>query len=211
MDEHNANEAEDREERRWMEKKNKGARAKRKKEDIQRLRTLVERARANDPRIKAYVKKQKAANEAKKAAKKDKVAAKYAKIASDKKAAEDAILAEKAAKADALKNAKKAKQGNAKLLKKLRRKWNKYCEELDVDDENVPELVEALGLEAGTSELTRLKQENATAADLKKLLDSALDGAAAMKLVADAKKQENFNKIKEDNAAADQGKYYNMY
>ena len=116
-------------------------------------------------------------------------------------------MAEKAAKADALKNAKKAKQGNAKLLKKLRRKWNKYCEELDVDDENVPELVEALGLEAGTAELTRLKQENATAADLKSLLDSALDGAAAMKLVADAKKQENFNKIKEDNAAADQGKY----
>ena len=211
MDEHNANEAEDREERRWMEKKNKGARAKRKKEDIQRLRTLVERARANDPRIKAYVKKQKAANEAKKAAKKDKIAAKYAKIASDKKAAEDAILAEKAAKAEALKNAKKAKQGNAKLLKKLRRKWNKYCEELDVDDENVPELVEALGLEAGTAELTRLKQENATAADLKKLLDSALDGAAAMKLVAEAKKQEKFNKIKEDNAAADQGKYICMY
>ena len=78
MDEHNANEAEDREERRWMEKKNKGARAKRKKEDIQRLRTLVERARANDPRIKAYVKKQKAANEAKKAAKKDK--GKYYKV-----------------------------------------------------------------------------------------------------------------------------------
>ena len=60
LDEHNATEAEDREERRWMEKQNKNARAKRKKADIQRVRTLVERARAKDPRVKAWALKLKA-------------------------------------------------------------------------------------------------------------------------------------------------------
>ena len=70
-------------------------------------------------------------------------------LANDKKAKEDAILAEKAAKEAEKKERQKQVAGTKKLFKKLRRKWNKYCEELDVDDENVPELVEVLGLEDG--------------------------------------------------------------
>ena len=149
LDEHNANEAEDREEKRWMLKKNKSARAARKKKDLQRYRTLVERARATDPRVKAYVKLQKEEREKEKEIKKAAREAYKQGLANDKKAKEDAILAEKAAKEAEVKDRQKQAAGNKKLLKKLRRKWNKYCEELDVDDENVPELVEVLGLEDG--------------------------------------------------------------
>jgi hypothetical protein len=183
-----------------MEKQNKNARAKRKKADIQRVRTLVERARAKDPRVKAWALKLKADREAAKAVKKAATAEKYAKIAAEKKSKEDAVLAQQAAKANAKQDAKKEEAFQKKLLKKLRRKWNKFCEELDVDDDNVPELVEALGLEAGTAELTRLKQNNATADELKAVLDSALQGADAMKQELEKKRQEKFDQLKADKA-----------
>ena len=70
-------------------------------------------------------------------------------LANAAKAKEDAIIAEKEAKEQEKKDQQKAAAGQKKLLKKLRRKWNKYCEELDVDDENVSDLVEILGLEEG--------------------------------------------------------------
>jgi hypothetical protein len=116
---------------------------------LQRYRTLVERARATDPRVKAYVKLQKEEREKEKEIKKAAREAYKQGLANDKKAKEDAILAEKAAKEAEVRDRQKQAAGNKKLLKKLRRKWNKYCEELDVDDENVPELVEVLGLEDG--------------------------------------------------------------
>jgi curved DNA-binding protein CbpA len=149
LDEHNVSEAEDREERRWMEKKNKSARAARKKKDMQRYRTLVERARKNDPRVKAFAIKQKMEREAEKAKRKAEREAYKQSLANAAKAKEDAIIAEKEAKEQEKKDQQKAAAGQKKLLKKLRRKWNKYCEELDVDDENVSDLVEILGLEEG--------------------------------------------------------------
>ena len=55
-----------RDEKRYQEKKNKSERARRKKEDIARVRTLVDQAMANDPRIKRIKQEEKAAREAKK-------------------------------------------------------------------------------------------------------------------------------------------------
>ncbi|GAA5856713.1 hypothetical protein JCM8547_008803 [Rhodosporidiobolus lusitaniae] len=54
-----------RDEKRYQEKKNKAERARRKKEDITRVRTLVDTALALDPRIKAYKAADKAARDSK--------------------------------------------------------------------------------------------------------------------------------------------------
>lgn len=55
-----------RDEKRYQEKKNKSERARRKKEDIARVRGLVDQAMAADPRIKRIKAEEKAAREAKK-------------------------------------------------------------------------------------------------------------------------------------------------
>ena len=51
LDEESKESAQDRDERRWIDKQNKAARAKRKKEETTRLRQLVDNAYACDPRI----------------------------------------------------------------------------------------------------------------------------------------------------------------
>ena len=55
-----------RDDKRYTEKKNKADRAKRKKDDNARLRTLVDRVLALDPRIARIKQEEKAAREAKK-------------------------------------------------------------------------------------------------------------------------------------------------
>jgi len=52
--------AENREERRWMERQNRQKRQKRKKDEITRIRTLVDLAHQHDPRLKAYREEEKA-------------------------------------------------------------------------------------------------------------------------------------------------------
>ncbi len=54
LDEEPVDNAESREEKRWLDRKNKAARAKRKKEDNQRLSKLVEQALKADPRIEKF-------------------------------------------------------------------------------------------------------------------------------------------------------------
>ncbi len=49
--EHKIENAEDRDEKRWMEKQNANELKKRKKAEVNRIATLVDRARARDPRI----------------------------------------------------------------------------------------------------------------------------------------------------------------
>lgn len=54
LDEEEKERGADREERRWIEKQNKAARAKLKKEEMARVRTLVDLAYGNDPRIQRF-------------------------------------------------------------------------------------------------------------------------------------------------------------
>lgn len=128
--------SDNRDDKRYTEKKNRNERARRKKEDNARLRNLVDKALAVDPRIKQFKAQDKAAREAKK--NKGRPGANGApaidprKAAEDKKKAEEeaqrkaeqeakAAEQEKAAKADA----KKAKEAAKKAIKKEKKALNK--------------------------------------------------------------------------------------
>lgn len=66
LDEEDASAGECREEKRWIEKKNKAQRNKLKKEDVSRVAKLVDQAFSIDPRIKKFKKEDKEAKDAKK-------------------------------------------------------------------------------------------------------------------------------------------------
>ncbi|KAF8507888.1 DnaJ-domain-containing protein [Hysterangium stoloniferum] len=115
-----------RDDKRYTEKKNKSERARRKKEDTARLRSLVDTTLQNDPRIKRIKQEEKEAREAKKRAKTNGAAGSGASTPSvtaaeeAKRKEEEAKAkaeAEEAAKADA----KKAKAAAANAAKKARR------------------------------------------------------------------------------------------
>lgn len=121
-----------RDDKRFTEKKNKSERARRKKEDNVRLRTMVDEVLASDPRIKRIKADEKAARLAKKggaaagaakpmsAAEKKKAADE--KAAAEAKAKEDEKKAAEASKVDreAAKKAKEAARKNLKKWKKVR-------------------------------------------------------------------------------------------
>ncbi|GAA5975919.1 hypothetical protein JCM11641_002838 [Rhodosporidiobolus odoratus] len=118
--------ADSRDEKRFQEKKNKAERARKKKDDITRVRTLVDTALGTDPRIKSYKAADKAARDAKRKGGVPGGAAVDPKVKEEeeRKAKEDA---EKAAAEQATKDAadkadreaaKKAKASAAKNVKK---------------------------------------------------------------------------------------------
>ncbi|KAG6825541.1 hypothetical protein H0H92_003339 [Tricholoma furcatifolium] len=112
-----------RDDKRYTEKKNKSERARRKKEDIAKLRGLVDLTLSLDPRIKLIKQQEKEAREAKKAAAQPGKPAKKTKAQEEeekKKAAEEAKAKEEAEKAER-EAAKKAKAAAANAAKKARR------------------------------------------------------------------------------------------
>jgi hypothetical protein len=78
-----------RDDKRYTEKKNKSERARRKKEDTARLRTLVDLTLSVDPRIKRIKQEEKDAREAKKKTKGGVPANQKAKLEDEKKKAEE--------------------------------------------------------------------------------------------------------------------------
>ncbi|KAJ7086032.1 DnaJ-domain-containing protein [Mycena belliarum] len=110
-----------RDDKRYTEKKNKSERARRKKDDIARVRGIVDLCLSVDPRIKYIKLKEKEAREAKKAATNKKGGAPAAPAGKSKKEEEEEKAKkeeeEKAAKAEA----KKAKAAAANAAKKARR------------------------------------------------------------------------------------------
>lgn len=118
--------SDNRDDKRYTEKKNKNDRARRKKEDNARLRSLVDKALSVDPRIKKFKTEEKAAREAKKNKGKPGVnGASVAQLAEEKKKKEEEEKKNKEAEAkkeeeekNARADAKKAKEAAKKNLKK---------------------------------------------------------------------------------------------
>ncbi|KAG8215972.1 hypothetical protein J3R82DRAFT_7955 [Butyriboletus roseoflavus] len=111
-----------RDDKRYTEKKNKSERARRKKEDTARLRSLVDLTLSLDPRIKRIKQEEKEAREAKKKNKGGNTAPEVkAKTDEDKRKAEEEAKRKEEEEKVARAEAKKAKAAAANAAKKARR------------------------------------------------------------------------------------------
>lgn len=145
LDEEDKESGQDRDMRKWIEKKNKAARAKRKKEEMARIRALVDMAYNADPRIKKFQQEDK---DKKTAAKKAKQEAAKARIQEEKRIARDAAEkerlerekreSEEKAKLDALKQEREAQK---KALRKERKALRDFCKANDYFAENAEESI----------------------------------------------------------------------
>ncbi|XP_019365001.1 PREDICTED: dnaJ homolog subfamily C member 2 isoform X1 [Gavialis gangeticus] len=148
LDEEEKEKAECRDERRWIEKQNRAARALRKKEEMNRIRTLVDNAYSCDPRIKKFKEEEKAKKEAEKKAKveakrkeqeaKEKQrqaeleAARLAKEKEEEEVRQQALLA------------KKEKEIQKKAIKKERQKLRTTCKNWNYFSDNEAECVKMM-------------------------------------------------------------------
>ncbi|KFK22955.1 hypothetical protein AALP_AAs68751U000200, partial [Arabis alpina] len=173
-EEHDLEEADSREERRWMEKENAKKTAKARKEEHARIRTLVDNAYRKDPRIV----KRKEDERAEKQQKKD------AKLLAKKKQEEEAAIAAEEEKrrkeeeekraAEAAKQQKKIKEKEKKLLRKERSRLRTLSAPLvaqrllDISTEDIEDLCMSLN----TQQLQSLcdKMENKEGLELAKVI-----------------------------------------
>ncbi|XP_048740508.2 dnaJ homolog subfamily C member 2-like isoform X2 [Ostrea edulis] len=125
LDEEEKEKGENREERRWIEKQNKAARQRLKKEEMARIRQLVDNAYACDPRIIRYREEEKEKKEAQKRAKKE---AARQKALEEERIKQEALEEERKKKEKEEEEAKaqaaivkKEKEAQKKLLKKERK------------------------------------------------------------------------------------------
>jgi len=110
-----------RDDKRYTEKKNKADRARRKKEDIARLRSIVDVCLGIDPRIKRIKQEEKEAREAKRRGKAGTPQDQKAKEEEEKKKAEEEARKKEEEEKVAREQAKKDKAAAANAAKKARR------------------------------------------------------------------------------------------
>lgn len=137
--EHKPDNAEYREEKRWMERENAKAATKKKKTEMSRLADLVNRANARDPRVIRVKKAEEAAKQA----------ARDAKI-NAKKAAEDAKVREAAEKIAAAQAAEEAAKSEAMAKKNAKEREKKAGKRAEKEIRKL--LAEAVTLTKGSSE-----------------------------------------------------------
>jgi len=113
--------SDNRDDKRYTEKKNKTERARRKKEDTVRLRNIVDACRDVDPRIKRIKQEEKEAREAKKRGKAGTPQSQKAKEEEEKKKAEEEAKRKEEEEKIAREQAKKDKAAAANAAKKARR------------------------------------------------------------------------------------------
>ncbi|XP_074554732.1 dnaJ homolog subfamily C member 2 [Halichoeres trimaculatus] len=148
LDEEEKEKAECRDERRWIEKQNRASRAQRKKEEMNRIRTLVDTAYSCDPRIKKFKEEEKARKESEKKAKAD---AKKREQEERERARQAELEAarlvkekeEEEAKQAAL-QAKKEKDIQKKAIKKERQKLRTTCKNWNYFSDNELESVKMM-------------------------------------------------------------------
>ncbi|XP_074024378.1 dnaJ homolog subfamily C member 2 isoform X2 [Numenius arquata] len=163
LDEEEKEKAECRDERRWIEKQNRAARALRKKEEMNRIRTLVDNAYSCDPRIKKFKEEEKAKKEAEKKAK---VEAKRKEQEAKEKQRQAELEAARLAKEKEEEEvrqqalvAKKEKEIQKKAIKKERQKLRTTCKIEEVNEQIRREKEEA---EARMRQATKSSEKSST-------------------------------------------------
>ena len=157
LDEENKETATDRDERRWIDKQNKAARAKRKKEETIRIRQLVDNAYACDPRIVKFKQEEKRKKEEEKQKRKD---AARQREEEQQRVIEEARLAKERVELEEkqrLEAEKKEREAQKKIIKKERKalrtvvkEYNYFTtdddrEKIDLLDK-IEQMIEALSL-----------------------------------------------------------------
>lgn len=135
LDEEEKEKGENREERRWIEKQNKAARLKRKKEEVARIRQLVDNAYSCDGRISRYKLEEKEKKLAEKKAKQD---AARQKVEEEERKKQEQLEVERLQKEKEDQEmkaqaavAKKEKEAQKKVLKKERKQLRTSMKDLD--------------------------------------------------------------------------------
>uniref|UniRef100_A0A8C6KBH8 DnaJ homolog subfamily C member 2 n=1 Tax=Nothobranchius furzeri TaxID=105023 RepID=A0A8C6KBH8_NOTFU len=148
LDEEEKEKAECRDERRWIEKQNRASRAQRKKEEMNRIRTLVDSAYGCDPRIKKFKEEEKARKESEKKAK---VEAKKKEQEEKERARQAELETARLAKQkeeeearQAAQLAKKEKEVQKKAIKKERQKLRTTCKNWNYFADNEAESVKMM-------------------------------------------------------------------
>lgn len=133
LDEEEKEKGENREERKWIEKQNKVARQKRKKDEMARIRLLVDNAYACDPRIMKFKEEEKQRKLAQKKAKLDAVRQKQEE---EERKRQEAIEVERKQREKEEEEArikrekeKKEKEALKKMHKKERKLFQQICEQ----------------------------------------------------------------------------------
>ncbi|XP_075064836.1 dnaJ homolog subfamily C member 2 [Mixophyes fleayi] len=148
LDEEEKEKAECRDERRWIEKQNRAARAQRKKEEMNRIRTLVDNAYSSDPRIKKFKEEEKARKEAEKKAKVDARRKEQEEKEKQRQAELDAVrLAKEKEEEEARQQAlllKKEKDIQKKAIKKERQRLRTSCKNSNYFSDNEAESVKMM-------------------------------------------------------------------
>ncbi|XP_028667394.1 dnaJ homolog subfamily C member 2 [Erpetoichthys calabaricus] len=148
LDEEEKEKAECRDERRWIEKQNRAARAQRKKEEMNRIRTLVDTAYSCDPRIKKFKDDEKARKEAEKKAKADAKRKEHEERERIKQAELEAERLRKEKEEEEAKQAalqaRKEKEVQKKAIKKERQKLRTICKNWSYFSENESESVKMM-------------------------------------------------------------------
>ena len=169
--EHDLEQAECREERRWMERENQRAVDKNKKVEDKRMMSLVDRAQNNDPRIKAReaerVAAKEAIREAKRKAEEDRKAAEKAEVERLKKEEETKKIQRK-------ENLQKEKKGRQTLRKLARAMPQGDGEGVGTDCLNMTEydwLLGKLDLESLTSLIKTLQASPSDAESIETIYD----------------------------------------
>lgn len=163
LDEEDKEKGQDRDERRWIEKENKAARIKRKKEEMMRIRALVDLAYNNDKRIQKFKNEEK---ERKLAAKRAKMDAVQAQKAEQERAVREAQLAkERAEKAEQkrIEQIRIEKEQIKKALKKERKLLRdkvKDCKYFGNNDKEVLKNMEGLEKICETYNLAEIQELN---------------------------------------------------
>ncbi|XP_016094314.1 dnaJ homolog subfamily C member 2 isoform X2 [Sinocyclocheilus grahami] len=131
LDEEEKEKAECRDERRWIEKQNRASRAQRKKEEMNRIRTLVDTAYNCDPRIKRFKEEEKARKESEKKAKAEAKKREQEEKERVRQAEEEAARMRREKEEEAARQvaqqAKKEKEAQKKAIKKERQKLRTTC------------------------------------------------------------------------------------